>query len=126
LGICLGMQLAMERSEEGGGVKGLGILEGDVTLLREDGSRDSAGRWSNVGEAYYFAHSYAVNRRERWRAPTGDGGGSSQIISGVQFHPRRVDLPDSSFLTSASPSLNSLPGRRARSRRQGRQLRAAA
>ena len=35
LGICLGLQLAVERSEEDGGVEGLGLLPGTAVRLRE-------------------------------------------------------------------------------------------
>ena len=62
LGICLGMQLALEHSEEDGGVDGLGLLRGVSCACRPKvGSLVSGGSvvepW---GEAYYFAHSYAV------------------------------------------------------------------
>jgi glutamine amidotransferase len=100
LGICLGMQLAMERSEEGGGVKGLGILEGDVTLLR-DGRVPRLG-WSVVepwGEAYYFAHSYAVNSP---RAVASVDGVTVAVrhksFLGVQFHPEKSGSAGLEFL----------------------------
>jgi phosphoribosyl-ATP pyrophosphohydrolase len=35
LGICLGLQLALDRSDEDGGVDGLGLLPGRAVLLRE-------------------------------------------------------------------------------------------
>ena len=48
LGICLGLQLAMEHSEEDGGVTGLGLLSGDVVRLRRGaGAAPRVGRsWS--------------------------------------------------------------------------------
>ena len=36
LGICLGLQLLFDESEESPGVKGLGILKGSIRRLRDD------------------------------------------------------------------------------------------
>ncbi len=77
LGVCLGMQLLMQRSEEGN-VHGLGWLEGEVCSLRQR-HPDPALKIPNIGwntiqpslgsvlfkevpaeASYYFAHSYAV------------------------------------------------------------------
>jgi len=60
-GICLGLQLALEESEEDGGVPGLGLLSGRAVRLRE--GRVPRIGWAPVepdGEAFYFAHSYAA------------------------------------------------------------------
>ena len=73
LGICLGLQLLFEESEESPGVKGLGILKGKVRRFPEDmglkiphigfnsvtwraGSRLFAGL--SREPYYYFVHSY--------------------------------------------------------------------
>ena len=59
LGICLCLQLALEWSEEDGGVEGLGILPGRSVRLKE--GRVPRMGWADVeGTAYYFAHSYAA------------------------------------------------------------------
>jgi glutamine amidotransferase len=60
LGICLGLQLALERTEEDGGVEGLGLLPGEAVRL-EAGRVPRMG-WAEVGDrgAFYFAHSYAA------------------------------------------------------------------
>ncbi|HSJ94112.1 MAG TPA: imidazole glycerol phosphate synthase subunit HisH, partial [Gaiellaceae bacterium] len=61
LGICLGLQLALDESEEDGGVQGLGIVPGRAERLRE--GRVPRIGWAEVrplGEAFYFAHSYAA------------------------------------------------------------------
>jgi len=60
LGICLGMQLALEHSDEDGGVDGIGLLSGSVHLLTEGRSLDWMGHGRTVGDAFYFAHSYAA------------------------------------------------------------------
>src|SRR5687767_9686850 len=62
LGICLGMQVLFDQSEESGGVPGLGILKGDVRKLPAEGVRVPRMGWNMVGADYmYFDHSYAVH-----------------------------------------------------------------
>lgn len=91
LGICLGLQLALEESEEDGGVPGLGILPGRAVRLRE--GRVPRIGWAPVepdGEAYYFAHSYAadtpaVTARSEGVVAIAEAGS----FLGVQFHPEK-------------------------------------
>jgi glutamine amidotransferase len=100
LGICLGMQLAMVRSEEDGGVEGLALLEGDVVRLHE--ARVPRLGWSVVepwGEAYYFAHSFAV------RSPDATASVDGVTVAvrrdeflGVQFHPEKSGPAGLDFL----------------------------
>lgn len=81
LGICLGLQCLMDRSDEDGGVESLGIIPGRVCRF-PDGARDAGGDlmkvphmgWNNVsfriehplwknidpGSRFYFVHSYYV------------------------------------------------------------------
>ena len=62
LGICLGLQLALESSDEDGGVRGLALLPGRAVRLRE--GRVPRIGWAPVdpgGEEYYFAHSFAAD-----------------------------------------------------------------
>jgi len=89
LGICLGLQIAVEASEEDGGVEGLGLLPGRTYRLRE--GRVPRMGWADVdGTAYYFAHSYAVDtpcataRSEGVVAEARSG-----AFLGVQFHPEK-------------------------------------
>ena len=74
LGICLGMQLLMEVSEECGSSEGLGIIKGNVIKFRDVEKIPHMG-WNNVeqvkdiplfegiknNEYFYFVHSYHVN-----------------------------------------------------------------
>ena len=91
LGICLGLQLALEESEEDGGVAGLGILPGRAVRI-EEGRVPRIG-WAQVepgGEAFYFAHSYAAETP----AATASSEGIVAIAEtgsflGVQFHPEK-------------------------------------
>ena len=70
LGICLGMQILFERSEEDGGVELLGILPGQVKRFPDvPGCKVPEIGWNDVqaadprgflkpGEEFYFVHSY--------------------------------------------------------------------
>ncbi|MGZ4334306.1 MAG: imidazole glycerol phosphate synthase subunit HisH, partial [Gaiellaceae bacterium] len=60
LGICLGLQLALDETEEDGGVAGLGLVPGRAARLRT--GRVPRIGWAHVGDraAYYFAPSYAA------------------------------------------------------------------
>ena len=91
LGICLGLQLALEESEEDGGVAGLGLLPGRAVRLRE--GRVPRIGWAVVepdGQAFYFAHSYAAETP----AATARSEGVVAVVEagsflGVQFHPEK-------------------------------------
>ncbi len=106
LGICLGMQLFFEESEEGG--KGLGLLRGRVERL-EAPKLPHIG-WTRVriiGESellegvpdntyMYFVHSYAYKNTEApWvRAIASYGEDFAAVVEepplyGTQFHPER-------------------------------------
>jgi len=96
LGICLGMQVLFETSEEDGPVEGLSLLPGRVTRL-PDSVRVPHMGWNEVnGEHYYFDHSYAVHPSDEaivdgW-CEHGDrfaASISTGSILGVQFHPEK-------------------------------------
>lgn len=100
LGVCLGMQLAMESSEEDGGVRGLGLLSGEVVRLRE--GRVPRLGWAIVepwGEAYYFAHSYAVRSPDAVASVEGVTVAVRRgAFTGVQFHPEKSGPAGLEFL----------------------------
>jgi len=100
LGICLGLQLALDESEEDGGVEGLGIVPGRAVRLH--GERVPRIGWAQVepsGEAYWFAHSYEV----KTDATVATSEGHSAIVehgsfTGVQFHPEKSGAAGARFL----------------------------
>ncbi len=100
LGICLGLQLALEESEEDGGVPGLGILPGKARRLR-DGRVPRIG-WATVepdGEAFYFAHSYAADTPAATACSEGVVAvAESGSFLGVQFHPEKSGAAGARFL----------------------------
>ncbi|MGN0833354.1 MAG: imidazole glycerol phosphate synthase subunit HisF [Kiritimatiellia bacterium] len=69
LGICLGMQVLFDRSEEDGGVDLLGVIRGQVVRFPEvPGCKVPEIGWNQVrgreassgGSEYYFVHSYCA------------------------------------------------------------------
>ena len=107
LGICLGLQLALDESEEDGGVEGLGIVPGRSVRLRE--GRIPRIGWADVDrldETFYFAHSYvaetpcATARSEGLVAVAERG-----TFTGVQFHPEKSGVAGARFLESLCLSL---------------------
>lgn len=114
LGICLGMQLLFERSEEAD-VDCLGIIEGRVRRLRA-GPRQPVPHmgWSKLevrddrsglshGDYVYFAHSFACDDGPASIA-TADYGRSIPAAvrkgnyRGAQFHPERSGEAGARFL----------------------------
>lgn len=80
LGICLGLQLLFESSEESPGIEGLGVLRGKVLRLpREKGLKIPHIGWNDLkfpnqgrlfrgvqeGAYVYFVHSYYLKAEEK-------------------------------------------------------------
>lgn len=104
LGICLGLQVLFESSEEAPGEKGLGIYEGTVRRLASGAEPLPHIGWNSValaGEAdspryFYFAHSYvAVPKDPSIVAGTTEYGErftsivAKDNVLAVQFHPEK-------------------------------------
>jgi imidazole glycerol-phosphate synthase subunit HisH len=112
LGICLGMQLVMDSSEEGV-LPGFGWVPGKVVRFTDDlGVRIPHMGWNNVVVArdcplveglaamddcrFYFVHSYRVHCRDAHDAVLNahygvdfDAAVQRENVLGVQFHPEK-------------------------------------
>jgi glutamine amidotransferase len=107
LGICVGMQLLYEHSEESPGVDGLGILPGTVRLLSGDVKRPQM-QWNRLDvrrpdpllegldrDAWvYFVHSYAAEDSDDVIATCDYGGPVAAVVRrgnvwATQFHPEK-------------------------------------
>lgn len=104
LGICLGMQLLFDTSEEGN-VEGLGVVPGGVVRLPQEVKVPHMG-WNTIsastetfeeasGKRFYFVHSYVCRPSDQVQAATTDYGVSfaaaveREGLIGVQFHPEK-------------------------------------
>jgi glutamine amidotransferase len=116
LGICVGMQLLFEESEEGG--RGLGLLPGTVRRLRA--RRVPHMGWNALtltrpselldgldGADVYFAHSYAAEPLGAAGVAEVEHDGTlvaaveSGPLAGVQFHPERSGAAGARVLENA-------------------------
>ena len=57
LGLCLGLQLLFEKSEEAPGMRGLGVLKGEVKRFRSKTLKVPHMGWNNINKAQNFALS---------------------------------------------------------------------
>ena len=109
MGICLGMEMLFDKSEEGK-LEGLKILDGDVVMLPKGKVKIPHMGWNNLqikgdsrflkgvrdGSWVYFVHSYrTVPRQRKIVVATSDYGVSVPAVIerdnliGVQFHPEK-------------------------------------
>jgi imidazole glycerol phosphate synthase glutamine amidotransferase subunit len=98
LGICLGLQLALDWTDEDGGVAGLGLLPGRAERIR-DGRVPRMG-WAEVGaDTYYFAHSYAALTpcATAWSEGIVAEARRGSFV-GVQFHPEKSGAAGARYL----------------------------
>ena len=98
LGICLGMQILFEHSEEDGGVNLLNILPGKVKRFPDTpGFKIPEIGWNQVnGDIdYYFVHSYYASECEDSLLATAEYGAPLTAavargnVMGCQFHPEK-------------------------------------
>lgn len=109
LGICLGMQLLFDESEEYGPTPGLGIIPGTVKAIPKDlGLRVPHMGWNQNkvhrqdsifsdldGQYTYFVHSYYADTDPKYVTSTADYGipvpgiVEKGCVYGMQFHPEK-------------------------------------
>lgn len=111
LGICVGMQLMLEASEEFGVHSGFAAIEGRVARLpKETNQKIPMVGWKAVksldenilfdpstNDSFYFVHSYAAKGVEAKHTLATYNYGGSQIVAavgrqskfGTQFHPEK-------------------------------------
>src|SRR5262249_12979046 len=107
LGICLGLQLALDETEEDGGVAGLGLVPGRAVRLHS--GRVPRIGWAALdggGETYWYADSYVAGTP----AATATSEGLTAIVehgsfTGVQFHPEKSGAAGARFLSARCLSL---------------------
>jgi|SRR5271157_412792 len=110
LGICLGMQMLFEESEEGGLVQGLGLVKGRITRF-SNGLKVPHMGWNSLsiknkehpllkgiedGSFVYFVHSYKAPVSGNTVASSDYGEDFTAIVAcdtlnvtGTQFHPEK-------------------------------------
>ncbi|MDO5116256.1 MAG: imidazole glycerol phosphate synthase subunit HisH [Synergistaceae bacterium] len=111
LGICLGMQLLFDESEESPGARGLGLLPGGVLRFSSAmGLKIPHMGWNSIvplkegrllaglprGSCMYFVHSYYVMAKARGQVAAVteygrifDSAAEEENIFGCQFHPEK-------------------------------------
>jgi glutamine amidotransferase len=133
LGICLGMQLLCESSDEGGAAEGLGLLKGDARKLtgvkkiphmgwnvaKPCSEKDFPASCMNEGQNFYFVHSFAVSGSSHCAALTDVDSVlfcsilRNKNVAGFQFHPERSGPEGVEFLGRAVNYFNEKYGGRA-------------
>jgi glutamine amidotransferase len=108
LGVCVGMQMLYESSDEDPDAVGLGLLPGRVRLLPDEVKRPQM-QWNQLhldrpadplfagvaeGDWVYFVHSYAADAGPQVIATTDYGGPVVAAVStgrlwATQFHPEK-------------------------------------
>ncbi len=111
LGICLGLQLLFQGSEESGGIEGLGVLQGQILRIPEaEGLKIPHIGWNSLtlhrngrlfhsipDESYvYFVHSYYLQAADEQIVTASAQYGVTihasvewQNVSACQFHPEK-------------------------------------
>lgn len=113
MGICLGMQLLLEKSFEFGEHKGLGLIPGEIRPISEvipenlkvpqigwnslkiKGEKSPLFKYINDGDFVYFVHSYHGTNCAKNTIATTDYGAeltaavAKDNIFGCQFHPEK-------------------------------------
>lgn len=110
LGICLGLHMLFEESEESAGVRGLGVFKGKIVKIPDTGLKIPHMGWNSIDavkdsrilkgigdEPYvYFVHSYYIKPEDRGIVSAYTEYGARLAIAvekdnvfAVQFHPEK-------------------------------------
>ena len=113
MGICLGMQMLLDKSFEYGEYEGLGLIEGEVRCIDEvipkdlkiphigwnalkfSGEKHEIFKYINEGDFVYFVHSfYGAKCQDATIATAEDGAEltaavANRNVCGCQFHPEK-------------------------------------
>ena len=122
LGICLGMQLLLERSFEYGEHEGLGLIKGSIRPISDvidenlkiphigwnslsfGGKKDELFKYIDEGDFVYFVHSYYGAECEESVIATTEYSATltaavrNKNVCGVQFHPEKSERVGLSIL----------------------------
>ena len=122
LGICLGMQLLLERSFEYGEHEGLGLIKGSIRPISDvidkdlkiphigwnalsfGEKKDELFKYINEGDFVYFVHSYYGAECEESVIATTEYSATltaavrNKNVGGVQFHPEKSERVGLSIL----------------------------
>ena len=126
LGICLGMQLLLEKSYEYGEHKGLGLIKGEIRPISDvipkdykiphigwnslsfKGEKNEIFKYLKEGDFVYFVHSFSGAECEENTVATTEYGAplvaavASANIYGCQFHPEKSGEAGLSILKAFS------------------------
>ncbi len=121
MGLCLGMQLLADTSQEFGTHAGLGLVPGHVVALRQP--RWHIG-WNTIevrqagsflqpsdGQSFYFNHSYVFDAPEEYRCCVVRVGEAVTVgvrranVVGFQFHPEKSQQAGRQLLCNAIEGL---------------------
>ena len=118
LGICLGLQMLFQNSEETAGVEGLSVLEGEVRRFPSDmGLKIPQIGWNSIeitpdcplfdgvpnGAYVYFVHSYYLNAKYPENV-------AATAHYGIDFHAAAYDAKKNLYATQFHPEKSGAVG----------------
>lgn len=118
LGICLGLQMLFQKSEETPGVEGLSVLEGEICRFpREIGLKIPQIGWNSIditpdcplyrgvpnGAYVYFVHSYYLKAKHLENV-------AATAEYGISFHASAADMSKNLYATQFHPEKSGTVG----------------